>query len=386
MKVVSWDEARARVHGATTALPAVTVRFDEADGATLATPIVTLTDLPAFDTSSVDGYAVAGPSPWQIVARLLAGQTAEDSVAPGTAVEIATGAMVPPGTEHVLRVEHTTVDGDSVSGDLPTKREWRTAGEEAAAGDVLIPAGATVTPGVLALAASCGHDVLRVARRPRVAVRIFGDELLTAGPPGDGRVRDSLGPSLPGWLRRLGVDVEPVVHVEDTLDAHVAAIEEAAAKSDVVVTTGGTMHGPVDHLHPALVALGAEYVVDTVAVRPGFPMLLARLPGGQWLLGLPGNPQSAVIGLVSLGVPLFAGLEGAPLPELPRALLAVDVPGRGDFTHLALARLGPEGAETLPHAGSAMMRGVAVADGFIVVRPGEQALAGGIADLVPLPR
>lgn len=381
---VSWDDARAAAHGAASPVPAREVTLTAADGATLAAPLVTLTDLPAFDTSSVDGYAVAGAGPWRLTGQVLAGTPAGADVVPGTAVEVATGAVVPRGTTHVLRVEDTTRDDGVVSGPVPSRRDWRVAGEEARVGEALLPAGTRVTPGVVALAAACGYDVLSV-RRPRAAVLVFGDELLTAGRPGDGRVRDALGPSVPAWLRRLGADVAPPRIVEDTLDAHVAAIGAAAAEAEVVVTSGGTMHGPVDHLHPALASLGAEYVVDTVAVRPGFPMLLASLPGRRWLVGLPGNPQSATIALVTLAVPLFAGLVGAPSPPLPRVPLAVDVPGRGEFTHLALARLGPDGAEVLPHAGSAMLRGVAMADGFVVVRPGERAVAGGTADLAPMP-
>jgi molybdopterin molybdotransferase len=385
---ISWDDARSAVHRATVPLPGRPVTLPEADGAVLATPLVTLSALPAFDTSSVDGYAIAGPPPWRLVGQVLAGDATEITVTPGTAVEIATGAMVPVGTEHVIRLESAEVeDGSWISAPLPDKPEWRPTGEEAAAGEVLLPPGVRVTPGVLALAAACGHDVLAVRRHPRVALVVFGDELLDNGPPGAGRVRDALGPSLPGWLRRLGADVVSVARAADTLSAHETAVRDAAAHADVVLTTGGTMHGPVDHLHPTLTALGASYVVDTVAVRPGFPMLAARLTGkgASWLVGLPGNPQSAVIGLVTLAAPLLAGLAGAPLPPLSSVRLANDVPGRGNFTHLALARLTPAGAVTLPHAGSAMLRGVAGADGFVIVRPGESATTGTDADFVPLP-
>jgi molybdopterin molybdotransferase len=145
------------------------------------------------------------------------------------------------------------------------------------------------------------------------------------------------------------------------------------------------MHGPVDHLHPALARLGGDYVVDTVAVRPGFPMLVGALPGGKWLVGLPGNPQSAVVALVTLVAPLLAGLLGAPLPALGRVRLGADLPGRGDFTHLALVRVSGGVAEPLAHAGSAMLRGVARADGFAFVRPGQRAVAGDDVDLAPLP-
>jgi molybdopterin molybdotransferase len=153
------------------------------------------------------------------------------------------------------------------------------------------------------------------------------------------------------------------------------------------------MHGPVDHLHPALAELGASYVVDTVAVRPGFPMLLATMPapGGRTTLlaGLPGNPQSAVVALVSLVAPVLAGWLGRSLPsveQLPRVRLAAPVPGRGRDTHLALVRRDPHGtAHPLPHAGSAMLRGLAGAAGFALIAPGSDAHAGDEVPLVPLP-
>ncbi len=123
------------------------------------------------------------------------------------------------------------------------------------------------------------------------------------------------------------------------------------------------MHGPVDHLHPTLEALGADYVVNTVAVRPGFPMLLARLTGpdgrARFVAGLPGNPQSAIVALVSLVAPLLAGLQGRSMPVLPQVTLAEPVPGRGDHTHLALVRLDRAAGVASPvrHVGSAMLRG-----------------------------
>ncbi len=199
---------------------------------------------------------------------------------------------------------------------------------------------------------------------------------------------------MPAWLRRYGATVDPaavVGPVRDTLDAHVEAIRSALAVADVVCTTGGTMHGPVDHLHPALAALGADYLVNTVAVRPGFPMLLARVPGPdgrpRFLAGLPGNPQSAVIALVSLVAPLLAGLQGRDPITLPAVRLAEPVPGRGAYTHLALAALDHDGrtARPVPHVGSAMLRGLSRSHGFVVIRPDTAGSAGDLVPFLPLP-
>ncbi|GAB2580579.1 molybdopterin molybdenumtransferase MoeA [Paractinoplanes abujensis] len=396
---VDWEEARRLAYTAGRAAAGGTepVALSDADGRTLAEPLRALTDLPAFPTSSVDGWAVRGPQPWRPVGRVLAGQVAPPLTDDGTCFEIATGAMVPAGAEALVRIEASTRDGDGrVSGEprhgfVP---EWRAPGEEAHKDEVLLPAGTAIDPAVIGIAATCGYESLTVFSRPRAGLLVFGDELLTGGTPGAGRVRDSLGPQVPGWLRRCGATVDPSAvagPVQDTLEAHLTAVREALLPADLVCTTGGTMHGPVDHLHPTLAELGAEYIVNTVAVRPGFPMLLARVPGAdgrpRFLAGLPGNPQSAVIALITLVAPLLAGLQGRPAPVLPTVEVTEAVRGRGGDTHLALARLGPDGRSATPvgHVGSAMLRGLSNAHGFAVVRPGTEASAGDLVPFLPLP-
>lgn len=387
-----WHEARAAAYaaGAMLAADPVEVPLAEAEGATLAEPVLARTDLPAFPTSSVDGWAVRGPGPWRIVGRVLAGAPAPALTEDGTCVEIATGAAVPADTASIVRVEDSGRTGDGrVDGGPRPVQEWREPGEEANRGEQLMPAGVPVTPGVLGLAASCGYDRLSVRRSPGAAVLVFGDELLTEGLPGDGRVRDSLGPSVPAWLRRLGATPtgQTPPPVRDTREAHVEALRTAIASgARLICTTGGTMSGPVDHLHPALAELGAEYVVNSVEVRPGFPMLLAVVsrPGGGSALvaGLPGNPQSAVVALVSLVGPALAGLLGRPLPELPRIRLSTPVPGRGGYTHLALV---DAAGGAVGHAASSMLRGLAGAAGFAVIPPGGTGEVGAEVSLVPLP-
>jgi molybdopterin molybdotransferase len=390
---VDWETARRLAYEAGRAAtgPAEVVPLDAADGRTLAEPLLALTDLPAFPTSSIDGWAVRGPAPWRPIGRVLAGETPPPLTEASACVEIATGAMVPAGADALIRVEESTRDADGrVSGNPRPQPEWRLPGEEATKGEELLPVGTAIDPAVAGVAATCGYETLTVSPQPRAALRVFGDELLTSGPPGGGRVRDSLGPQMPGWLRRCGATVDAAAvggPVEDTLAAHVEAIHGAFETADLVCTTGGTMHGPVDHLHPALAELGAEYVVNTVAVRPGFPMLLARTKDGRFLAGLPGNPQSAVIALITLVQPLLAGLAGRPLRPLPSVTTTRPVHGRGNDTHLALAALDRDGRSATPvgHVGSAMLRGLANAHGFMVVRPGTQAAAGDLLPFQPLP-
>jgi molybdopterin molybdotransferase len=394
---MAWQAARdaAYAAGRAAAPDPIEVPLPAADGLTLAVALTTLTPLPAFPTSSVDGYAVSGEPPWRITGRVLAGSV-PGPLAAGEAVEIATGAMIPTGTALLIRAEDARLDGSGrVSGSPRPVPDWRDVGDEAAAGEELLAAGTPVTPAVVGLASACGYDTVRVVPGTRVGVVIFGDELLTSGPPDQGRVRDALGPQLPGWLRRLGAEpvagFDPRGPVEDTLPAHIDAVKLALEQAELVCTTGGTMHGPVDHLHPALTALGARYVANTIAVRPGFPMLLAEVPGAgrdgrsAFVAGLPGNPQSAIVALVSLVIPLLHGLAGRPAPEPGRVTLGAPIPGRGDFVHLALVRITDGLAQPLPHAGSAMLRGLARADGFAVIKPGTTGAAGDQVDFVALP-
>jgi molybdopterin molybdotransferase len=392
---MEWNRARHAAHAAGTAArpEPCAVPLANADATTLAAPLTALTDLPAFATSTVDGYAIRGRGPWPVVGRILAGRVAEP-IDEGTAVQIATGAMVPKGTERIVRSEDAELDPD---GRLrPTARsttEWREPGDEAALGEELVPAGTPVTPGLVGLAAACGHDTLTVTPASRVGLVMMGDELLTSGPPGAGRIRDSLGPQLPAWLRRLGAEpvagLDPLGPIPDSLDAQAGAIAAALERADVVCTAGGTRRGPVDHLHASLVRLGARYIVDSVAVRPGLPMLLAEVPSARgrprFVVGMPGNPQSAIVTLVTLVTPLLRGLAGRTGLELPSVRLAAPAPDRGSLAHLVLVRLEDDGAVPVDHAGSAMLRGLARSDGFAVIAPGRHARTGDTVPFVALP-
>jgi molybdopterin molybdotransferase len=365
----------------------------DADGRTLVEPLTTLTDLPAFPTSSVDGYAIRGGGPWPVVGKVLAGDLPEPLVA-GTAVHIATGAMVPAGTETILRMEDAEVDPDGrVRGQAGPTTEWRLPGDEATKGDELLPAGTLVTPGVIGLAASSGYDTLLVTPAIRVGLVVFGDELLTSGPPGDGKVRDSVGPQFPAWLRRLGAEpvpgFDPLGPVEDTLEAQASAIDMAVQSADVVCTAGGTMRGPVDHLRSSLARLGAQYIVDTVAIRPGLPMSLAQIPSTsgrpRFVVGMPGNPQSAIITLLMLVAPLLRGLSGQTELEPSTVRLAQPAAGRGKLAHVLPVRLEEDGAVPVQHATSAMLRGLARSHGFAVIAPGTSGEVGATVPFLPLP-
>ncbi|MFJ8772674.1 molybdopterin molybdotransferase MoeA [Streptomyces microflavus] len=381
-----WDRARAVAARAGRGGPLAVVRLplDRALGHVLAEPLAALTDLPSFDTSAMDGWAVAGPGPWTYEegVSLLAGVGESPTAArlpDGTAVRIATGARTPADTTAVIRSEHAQVDEAralvSTRRPVVTGQDIRPRGQECRSGDQLVPAGTVVTPAVLGLAAAAGYDALPAVPRPRVDVLVLGDELLAAGLPHDGLIRDALGPMLGPWLRALGAEVSGPRRLGDDAEALREALTSSDA--DLIVTTGGTASGPVDHVHPVLATLGAELLVDGVAVRPGHPMLLARLsPDGPHLVGLPGNPLAAVSGLLTLAEPLLAGLAGRPAQDAYRALVHADVPGHPHDTRLVpvVHRAGRAGGRDhvapLRYNGPAMLRGIAAADGLAVVAAG----------------
>ncbi|WP_432162263.1 molybdopterin molybdotransferase MoeA [Streptomyces tendae] len=391
-RATPWPEARATAERAARAAARaarrtpVAVPLDAALGLTLAAPLAALTDLPSFDTSAMDGWALAGPGPWEVRDEgVLAGHAEPAPLTDGEAVRIATGARIPADTTAVLRTEHGRTDE---RGRLHPIREVghgqdiRPRGQECRSGDQLLPVGTLATPAVLGLAAAAGYDTLTAVPRPRVDVLVLGDELLTEGLPHDGLIRDALGPMLPPWLRALGAEVRAVRRIGDDAKALHRAV--TASDADLIVTTGGTAAGPVDHVHPTLRRIGAELLVDGVEVRPGHPMLLARLKDDQHLVGLPGNPLAAVSGLLTLAEPLLRTLAARPAPEPYTLPLRDAVHGHPYDTRLVPVVLRDEGAVPLHYNGPAMLRGVAAADALAVVPPGG-ARSGQEAELLDLP-
>ncbi|MGP4109606.1 molybdopterin molybdotransferase MoeA [Streptomyces sp. 4N509B] len=388
-----WYAARAAAYRAARPLPVRPRPLDQSLGHTLAEPLTALTDLPAFDTSAMDGWAVAGPGPWRLAgpAQVLAGAGGAPPLTDGQAVPIATGARIPEGTTAVLRAERGTATGGAhgrLRGAQPEPgADIRPRGQECRSGTELLPAGTPVTPAVLGLAAAAGYDELPLRPRPRVDVLVLGAELLRRGLPRDGLIRDALGPLVGPWLTGLGADVLVTRRLGDDAEALFEAI--STSRADVVVTTGSTAAGPVDHLRPTLRRLSATALVSGVAVRPGHPMLLARLPSGVPLVGLPGNPLAAVSGLVTLAAPLLAALAGRVAPgdgEERWAPLVAAVTGHPRDTRLVPVSCAATGSvRPLTYAGPAMLRGVASAQALAVVPPGG-ADAGDRVRLVDLPR
>ena len=382
-----WGRARRISYQAATALADESVALADATGRRLSGDLLALCNLPHYASSAMDGWAVAGSAPWTIVARAPLGDA--------QAIATVTGAAIPAGATAILRGEHAVQFSDGSRELLTTTPDaradeprpgdhLRAAGTEAVIGERLIAAGRILNPAHIALAAAAGNDRLAVAARPRIALVSTGDEVVERGIPRDGEVRDSFGPVLPPLLRQLGAVTKDSIHISDSLSAMTAALSRNPSVSDVVITTGGTGRSGADHLHGALAQLGAPILIDGVRMRPGGPSLLARLPDGRLLIGLPGNPLAALLALFTLGEPLFAALTGGPEPTTGSVVAGVDLAGRPDTSRLVPFRRVEGVAVPTGWRASAMIRGLAESDGVMICPP-DGAVVGQVVPAIRLP-
>ncbi|QWT25202.1 molybdopterin molybdotransferase MoeA [Subtercola sp. PAMC28395] len=394
-----WAEAYAAAAGAAEALPAEQIELSEAAGRVLAADVTAQHDVPHYASSAMDGWAVAGSGPWNVADPLgghLGDATVDGQLRPGRALPIVTGALVPEGADAVLRSEngevragHLTLNTAGISaGDPHPGQHIRPRAQEAREGDLVIARGTVVNPAHIAVAALCALDTLLVVRQPRVAFVFTGDEVDERGTPKPGRVRDTFGPQLPSGFRMLGALPLGSRRCPDDLEATIAAVAEASAGANLLVTTGGTGGSPADHLRSALRTLKARILIDGVAMRPGSPTLLARLPSGTFVICLPGNPLAAMMGVLTVAVPLVAALSGdlsvSSAPRSSRAVAGAALAGKAETTLLLPGTLLDGVATPNPWTGSGMMRGLAEADGVLVV-PSDGIEAGEPVRVLKLP-
>jgi molybdopterin molybdotransferase len=320
--------ARERVLAAVAPLSTESVELAAALGRVLAEDLASSHDLPPFDSSAMDGYAVvAGPAAeLAVVGESRAGHPAGRTLASGEAIAISTGAQIPDGADAVVPVERVQVhDGRVTVPDTPPGNHVRRAGEDVRAGELVVRAGATLGPAELAVAASVGRDALVCGRRPRVAVLVTGDELVGPGVPlGPGQIRDSNTTALAAQAERGGAALVSREVVRDNLEATSAALGAALERADVVCVSGGVSVGPHDHVKPALRSLGVEEHFWGVALKPGKPTWFGTR-GQTLVFGLPGNPVSAMVTFHLFVRPALRALAGAD-PDDTRATGVLDQP------------------------------------------------------------
>jgi len=377
----------------------------------LAAEVVSPLDVPPMHTSAMDGYAVRvadlaqGSRRLPVSQRIPAGH-APQPLAAGTAARIFTGATVPPGADAVVMQEQTEIaDGDVTILHTPKAGEWVTAqGADIKKGSVILPAGTRLSPAALGLAASVGCATLTVARRVKVAVFFTGDELTMPGEPlRPGAIYNSNRFTLTGLLRNLGCEVTDYGIVPDRLDVTRATLREAAAKHDLILTSGGVSVGEEDHVRPAVQAEGRINMWQ-IAMKPGKPLAFGAVRRPQdaaqaaagndagkdadeaFFIGLPGNPVSSFVTFLLFVRPFLLRLAGATHVG-PRALSL-----RADFTQAKAdrrneflrARVNPAGGlDLFSNQSSAVLTSTVWGDGLIDNPPNHAISAGETVRFIP---
>lgn len=373
-----------------------TVSTWDADCRVLAGAAISALQVPPNDNSAMDGYAVRVadvPAPGTelpVSLRVAAGDSACAPLPPGTAARIFTGAPIPPGADAVVMQENCEALEGAVRLNVVPKRGQaiRRAGEDIAKNSEVLAAGTRLGPAELGLAASIGMAKLQVTKRPRVALFSTGDELVMPGtvaphdmPPG--AIYNSNRYFLRVMLQRLGCDVHDMGIVPDQLDATIAALREAAASSNLIVTSGGVSVGEEDHLRPAVQALG-QLALWQIAIKPGKPFAYGSIHGeagspGTHFIGLPGNPVSSFITFALLVRPFVLRLQGmhhvAPQALQARADFNWPKPqGRREFLRVRQNAAG--GLDLFANQGSGVLTSAAWGDG-VVDHPAGSTIAAG---------
>jgi molybdopterin molybdotransferase len=392
--MISVEEALARVLALATPLPTEVVPLAEGAGRWLAEPAVARRDQPPFDASAMDGYAIATTPTigdrFQVIGEAGAGHGWTGRLAPGQALRIFTGAPVPAGATRVILQEDVTRDGDMIRVDaLSDHTNIRPQGNDFAAGSQISPR--RLSAADLALLAAMNVPRLTVRRRPVVALIATGDELVMPGDdPGPDQIIASNTFALKAMAESVGAVARMLPIARDT-ETDLSAVLHMALDADLVVTVGGASVGDHDLVGKVATGMGLERAFYKIAMRPGKPLMAGRLRGVP-MLGLPGNPVSAVVCGHLFLLPLLRALQGdpAPAPVTARARLAQDTGPTGPRSHYMRALVTP-GGDDLPlirpftDQDSALL-GVLSSANALLIRPlGDGARkAGEVVDFLPI--
>jgi molybdopterin molybdotransferase len=372
----------------------------EADGRVLAEAIVSGLQVPPHDNSSMDGYAVrvddvlAAVGALPVSQRIAAGSVGT-ALQPGTVARIFTGAPVPDGADAVVMQEDCIVDETQ---GLPRVQvntvpipgqNIRRSGEDVARGDVVLATGTRLGPAALGLAASVGLAHLQVVRKPRVALFSTGDELVLPGSvaPADmppGAIYNSNRFFLASLLRRLGCEVTDLGIVPDQLEATKAALQQAAVRHDLILTSGGVSVGEEDHIKPAVQALG-QLDLWQIAIKPGKPFAHGRV-GEAHFIGLPGNPVSSLVTFAVLVLPFLLRLQGATQIALKSMAARADFDwpkGEKRREFLRVRRNDNGGLDLFTNQSSGVLTSAVWGDGLLDVLPGESIEYGATVRYLP---
>ncbi|PHR63019.1 MAG: molybdopterin molybdenumtransferase MoeA [Robiginitomaculum sp.] len=355
--MITYPQARELLLNAATLVtkPVLeTCKLVDLPGRISAAPITASANLPAFDNSAMDGFtlkaiAAAGPVQLPVLQQILAGQSVGDQPSHG-AVQIMTGAPVPKWCETVVPIENVeakqNADGQVVSieltGPVPTDRHIRRAGEDVQIGEELIAAGRIFTPEDIMMLAALGLDEVQVLARPKITLISTGAELVDdpAKSLQPGQIRNSNQPYLAALLNNWPVEINPLSGHPDDAKSFLALMDQARdGQAQIIISTGAVSMGVRDFVPAALSALGATTIFHKCRIRPGKPVLFAKLPDGTLFFGLPGNPVSAAVGLHFFVMPVLRKILMQSERPIRHAQLSKDFSKRAGLTMFAKARV-----------------------------------------------
>jgi molybdopterin molybdotransferase len=388
--LLSVDEAQKLILERVEPLGAETVLLEGAFGRVLAEAATATVDLPPFDSSAMDGFALRAqdtPGRLPVAFRIAAGSPSARALEPGEAMGISTGGVVPAGADAVIPLEYV-VDHDNtieISEVVEVGANIRPTGGDMRRGDVVVDRGVRLRAAHLAALAAAGRPDVQAARRPRAAVLATGSELRPPGEPlQPGQIYEANSVLLAAQLASSGAVAERLSSVEDDEEAHREALGRGL-EADVLITSGGVSVGPHDLVRATLAELGVEEVFWGVSVKPGKPISFG-VAGRRLVFGLPGNPVSVLVGFELFVRPALLALQGVsePLPRFERGMLGSALrrsPGRDELVRARLVS-GAEGVVVQPLAGreSHMIARAAGADALVFVARGDGSLPEG--DLV----
>lgn len=372
------------------------VSIQQAYGRILAEPIIARHDVPPFDRSPYDGFAIRAADtdhassekriPFTVIGGIGAGHVAEKEIGKGEAYRIMTGAPIPTGADAVVMLEQTIEQEGAFTLHKPLTagENISVSGEDAKAGEQLIGSGAFIHPGTIALLATFGYAEVEVAKRPVVGILSTGTELLRVDEAlAPGKIRNSNGPMIAAQLARMGVEHKSYGMLVDDLDACAEVVEGALSETDVLITTGGVSVGDYDYLPAIYERLGAQVLFNKVAMRPGSVTTVAKL-GNKILFGLSGNPSACFTGFELFTRPAILQMMGSKSPYIPsmKAMLGENFPTPNPFTRFVRAvwKMTKEGpvASSAGFNSSSAISSIARGNCIIVLPSGTRGYAKGM--------
>lgn len=393
----SYEEAVDQLVGAACVISEIErVSLEDGLGRVLARPVLSAIDVPPWDYSAMDGYAVRSvdvPAPGTTlpVSQRIPAGTAPEPLQAGTAARIFTGGPIPRGADAIV-IQEVCEAGNNDVRIMQVPRpgaDIRQAGEDVIQGSEIITPGVVLKPQHLGLAASVGVDGFDVVRRPRVALFSTGDELLMPGEPlAPGKIYNSNLFTATGLLQALGCEVIPLGIVEDSLEATCRALGEGADSADLVLASGGVSVGEEDYVKPAVEKLGSLELWK-IAIRPGKPLAFGYVHGTPFI-GTPGNPVSLFVTFLLFAGPFLRRMQGCSdvLPSLVSARAAFDWPRPDKRREYVRARLyrGEDGAmwtEAFPSRSSGVLSSVTWSNALAVIPEGRVLVKGDAVDCIP---